>query len=60
MFNLSYEAGPNKPTIVKVHPPISGNKAHATVPGTFHYHFLIHAFDQNEWCVKNVLHSGGF
>ena len=33
MFILSYEAGFYKPTILKVHPPISGITAHATMPG---------------------------
>jgi len=27
--------------------------------GTFHHLFLLHAFDTNEWCVKNGLSAGG-
>jgi len=33
MFILSYEDGFYKPTVLKVHPPISGVIEHATMPG---------------------------
>jgi len=56
MFILSYEAGFYKPTVLKVPPPISRITAHAT----FHYLFLLQAFDPNEWCLRNGFLSGWF
>jgi hypothetical protein len=56
MLNLRCEAGFFKPTVLIVHHPISGIKAHVTMPGrlehSFHYLFLLHDFDPNEWCIK--------
>ncbi len=57
MFILSYDAVFYKPTVLKVHPPINGITAHATMPGRLEYSTL--AFDPNEWCLKNGLLSGG-
>jgi hypothetical protein len=34
-FNLSYEAGFYKPTVLKVHPPYCRITAYATMPGLF-------------------------
>jgi hypothetical protein len=50
----------SKPTVFKVQPPISGITAHATMPGWLEYLFLLHAFDQNEWCMKKWSPQGSF
>jgi hypothetical protein len=60
MFILSYEAGFYKSTILKVHPPISGITAHATMPGRLKhsiFSFCSRLLIQNEWCLKNGLHQ---
>jgi hypothetical protein len=49
-----------KPTVFKVQPPISGITAHATMPGRLEYLILLHAFDQNEWCMKKWSPQGSF
>jgi hypothetical protein len=49
-----------KPTVFKVQPPISGITAHAPMPGRLEYLFLLHTFDQNQWCMKNGPLSGVF
>ncbi len=43
----------------KVHPPICGITAHATMPGYSFSTIFVPSFDPNEWCLKNGLHSGG-
>jgi hypothetical protein len=51
-----------KTTILKVHPPISGITAHATMPARMEhsiiYLALLQAFDPNEWCLKMVSSAG--
>ena len=61
IFIQSYEAGFYKPTIHKLHPPISRITAHATMPGWLENYpqYHVQAFDPNEWCPKNSLLSGG-
>ena len=58
MFILCYEAGFYKPTVLKIHPPISGITAHATMPGSLE-HSIISCWS-NEWCLKNGLLGRGF
>ena len=44
---------------LKVHPPICGITAHATMPGESFSTIFVPSFDPNEWCLKNGLHSRG-
>jgi len=57
-FTLSYEAGFDKPTVLKFHPPLCRITAYATMPGYFFLNFSFHAFDSNSWYIINGLYSG--
>jgi hypothetical protein len=52
----------NKPTYLKVYPPIGGITAHATMPKRLEHSIIsvfLQAFDSNEWYMKNGLLTGG-
>ncbi len=58
-FILSYEGGFKKPTVFKINPPFLQDYSICNKARIISTQFLLHAFDPNEWCLKDGLHSGG-